>query len=180
MTEIFSVMLLAWPNAEMFKGGMQKLGPTIELWTVCTTDIDFWTARQAVIKLCKECKFPPTIAEFREKAANITQEVRARIQSSWDMLRFDIRQAKSPEIAFAKLPEGCDIKMVIVAMGGPAALLVKRVREFADGRKEEYEAYNFDGFAAAFEQLIRSRNNLIIERYAMPHSMARTDRRRIT
>lgn len=180
MTEIFSVMLLAWPNAEMFKGGMQKLGPTIELWTACTTDIDFWTAQQAVIKLCQECKFTPTIAEFREKAASITQEVCARIQSSWDMLRFDIRQAKSPEIAFAKLPEGCDIKMVIVAMGGPAALLVKRVREFADGRKEDYEAYNFDGFAAAFEQLIRSRNNLVIERYATSLSMASTDWRQIT
>lgn len=35
MTELFSVMLLAWPNAEMFKGGVAKLGPTIELWTAC-------------------------------------------------------------------------------------------------------------------------------------------------
>lgn len=180
MTELFSVMLLAWPNAEMFKGGMQKLGPTIELWTACTTDIDFWTAQQAVIKLCQECKFPPTIADFREKAASITREVRVRIQNNWDMLRLDIRQAKSPEIAFSKLPEGCDIKMVIVAMGGPTALLVKRVREFADGRKEEYETYNFDGFAAAFEQLIHSRNNLIIERHAMARSMASTDWRQIT
>lgn len=42
MTEIFSVMLLAWPNAEMFKGGVQKLGPTIELWTACLPDVDFW------------------------------------------------------------------------------------------------------------------------------------------
>lgn len=96
------------------------------------------------------------------------------------MLRLDIRQAKSPETAFAKLPEGCDIKMVIVAMGGPAALLVKREREFTDGRKEEYEAYNFDGFAAAFEQFIRSRNNLIIERYAMSLSMESTNWRQIT
>lgn len=35
MTELFGVMLLAWPNAEMFKGGVAKLGPTIELWTAC-------------------------------------------------------------------------------------------------------------------------------------------------
>lgn len=41
MTELFSVMLLAWPNAEMFKGGVAKLGPTIELWTACLTDVDF-------------------------------------------------------------------------------------------------------------------------------------------
>ena len=49
MTEIFSVMLLAWPNAEMFKGGVAKLGPTIELWTACLSDVDFWLGQQAVI-----------------------------------------------------------------------------------------------------------------------------------
>lgn len=67
MTEIFSVMLLAWPNAEMFKGGVAKLGPTIELWTDCLSDVDFWLGQQAVIRLCRECKFPPSIAEFKEK-----------------------------------------------------------------------------------------------------------------
>lgn len=68
MTELFGVMLLAWPNAEMFKGGVAKLGPTIELWTACLTDVDFWLGQQAVIRLCRECKFPPSIAEFKEKA----------------------------------------------------------------------------------------------------------------
>lgn len=28
MSEIFAVMLLAYPNAEVFKGGIAKLGPT--------------------------------------------------------------------------------------------------------------------------------------------------------
>ena len=65
MTELFSVMLLAWPQAEMFKGGIAKLGPTIELWTACTRDIDFWTGQQAVVLLCKTSKFPPTIANKR-------------------------------------------------------------------------------------------------------------------
>lgn len=32
MSEIFAVMLLAYPNAEVFKGGIAKLGPTINLW----------------------------------------------------------------------------------------------------------------------------------------------------
>lgn len=36
MSEIFAVMLLAYPNAEVFKGGIAKLGPTINLWvTAC-------------------------------------------------------------------------------------------------------------------------------------------------
>ena len=81
MTEIFSVMLLAWPNAEMFKGGVAKLGPTIELWTACLSDVDFWLGQQAVIRLCRECKFPPSIAEFKEKADNVQQEIKPLVQS---------------------------------------------------------------------------------------------------
>lgn len=84
MTEIFSVMLLAWPNAEMFKGGVAKLGPTIELWAACLSDVDFWLGQQAVIRLCRECKFPPSIAEFKEKADNVQQEIRSRIDLEWN------------------------------------------------------------------------------------------------
>ena len=29
MSEIFAVMLLAYPNAEVFKGGIAKLGPSL-------------------------------------------------------------------------------------------------------------------------------------------------------
>ena len=75
MTEIFGIMLLAYPNAEAFKGGIQKLVPTIQLWCSCLPDVDFWTGQQAVIKLCRECKFPPTIAEFKEKAEDIRSEI---------------------------------------------------------------------------------------------------------
>ena len=68
MTELFLVMLLAWPNAEAFKGGIPKLTPPIKLWTSCTADVDFWTGQQAVIHLCQHCKFPPTIAVLCETA----------------------------------------------------------------------------------------------------------------
>lgn len=50
MSEIFAVMLLAYPNAEVFKGGIAKLGPTINLWVTCLPEIDFWTGQQAVVK----------------------------------------------------------------------------------------------------------------------------------
>lgn len=49
MSEIFAVMLLAYPNAEVFKGGIAKLGPTINLWVTCLPEIDFWTGQQAVV-----------------------------------------------------------------------------------------------------------------------------------
>lgn len=45
MSEIFAVLLLAYPNAETFKGGIQKLGPTISLWATCLQDVDFWTGQ---------------------------------------------------------------------------------------------------------------------------------------
>ena len=67
MTEIFSIMMLAWPNHRMFDPGTLK--QTVELWAACLSDIDFDLGRQAVIRLCRECKFPPSIAEFREQAA---------------------------------------------------------------------------------------------------------------
>lgn len=90
MSEIFAVMLLAYPNAEVFKGGIAKLGPTINLWVTCLPEIDFWTGQQAVVKLVRECKFPPTIAEFKEKAEKVQAEVKARIDQEWNYLKLDI------------------------------------------------------------------------------------------
>ena len=105
MTEIFSVMLLAWPNAEMFKGGVAKLGPTIELWAACLSDVDFWLGQQAVIRLCRECKFPPSIAEFKEKADNVQQEIRSRIDLEWNDIKFSRLLDKSPQEWYQRLPQ---------------------------------------------------------------------------
>lgn len=115
MSEIFAVMLLAYPNAEVFKGGIAKLGPTINLWVTCLPEIDFWTGQQAVVKLVRECKFPPTIAEFKEKAEKVQAEVRARIDQAWNYLKLDMGLGKTPEEAVARLPEGTDIRRVIEA-----------------------------------------------------------------
>ena len=105
MSEIFAVLLLAYPNAETFKGGIQKLGPTISLWATCLQDVDFWTGQQAVVKLCRECKFPPTIAEFREKAEAVTSEVKERIDVAWNHLKFSLDE-KPPAEVYA--PRGSD------------------------------------------------------------------------
>ena len=50
VTEIFAVLMMAYPNAEMFKAPDKdslkaKLAPTITLWTTCLRDIDFWAAQ---------------------------------------------------------------------------------------------------------------------------------------
>lgn len=160
MTEIFSVMLLAWPNAEMFKGGVQKLGPTIELWTACLPDVDFWTAQQAVIKLCRECKFPPSIAEFKEKAGAVQSEGKASIDQSWSMLKLDMQINGSPDAAVARLPKDSATYRVVQAIGGPSKLIITEEHTYGDGRKEIVERYNYYEFVAAYEKLIRQTSAL--------------------
>lgn len=146
MTEIFAVMLLAWPNAETFKGGIAKLGPTIKLWASCTKDIDFWTGQQAVVRLCKECKHPPTISEFRAAAEAVDREIQKGVKQSWERLRLiaDIKGDVSEYLQ--SLPDGCETKAVVAAMGGPDALVIE------DGRGR---LWNYDGFRDAYIALIR-------------------------
>lgn len=147
MTEIFSVMSLAWPNAEMFKGGVERLGPTITLWASCLPDVDFWTAQQAVVRLCRECKFPPTIAELREAAETVQKNIRHTINQQWEYFKlaanWDLDKAKA---LINGLPAGDETKMVVMAMGGPDALVIEDER----GR-----LWNFDGFRDAYIALIR-------------------------
>lgn len=156
MTEIFSIMLLAYPNAEVFKGGIDKLGPTISLWTQCLPEIDFWTGQKAVIKLCRECKYPPTIAEFREKAENVESEIKAEIDAAWSMVRLSLRfDNKTPQEVFAELPEGSRSRASILAMGGPERLLVEDLHHMGDGTVKTSTSMNFDGFAQAYRALLR-------------------------
>lgn len=155
MTEIFSVMLLAWPNAEMFKGGVQKLGPTIELWTACLPDVDFWQGQQAVIKLCRECKFPPSIAEFKEKAEDVKIEARSRIDRAWDRIRLQSLLGVTLQEFFAELPEGSNTRRAIEMIGGPDRLIITEEHTFGDGHKEMVERYNYDEFTRAYEKVMR-------------------------
>lgn len=173
MSEIFAVLLLAYPNAEVFKGGIQKLAPTIDLWTRCLPEVDFWTGQQAVIKLCRECKFPPTIAEFKEKTEAVRSEVKSKISSAWTFLKFDLDR-KSPQEVFDALRDDDPSKMVIAAMGGPGQLILQGERLYGDGRRGAYEYYNYDGFTKAYEQLLRREKALPGSRPAIP---AGTERR---
>ena len=144
MTEIFSVMLLAWPNAEMFKGGVAKLGPTIELWAACLSDVDFWTAQQAVVRLCRTCKFPPSIAEFREQADAVGRDVQSRIDLAWNEVKWSRLLDRSPEEWYKRLRPGSDIRAVVDALGGPERLVSE------DGKR-----WNYYEFRDMYEKLIR-------------------------
>ena len=136
-TEIFSLMLLAWPNAENFKGGIQKLEPTIKLWAKCLPDVDFWVAKRAVIKLCRECKFPPTIAEFKSKADEIKAKIENKIYSDFSEIRTESLFCDSLEELYQKLPER--LKLVVNDMGGAKKLVII-------DRLQDKERWNFEAF----------------------------------
>lgn len=152
MSEIFAVMLLAYPNAEAFKGGIQKLGPTIELWTTCLHDVDFWTGQQAVIKLCNECKYPPTIAEFREKTNKVNSEIKERLHLAWNEIRMSRMGDRSNQEIYDELHPESLARKAIDMIGGPGALTIP----MSGGE----ERWNHEAWEAAAMQLIRQNNAL--------------------
>ena len=147
MTELFSIMILAWPNAEMFKGGIPKLGPTILLWTSRTRDIDFWTAQQAVARLCDTCKYPPTIAEFREQAKKIAEGIRSKINETFDEIRLSEAFGEGVDGWYRHLPASSIDRATVDAMGGPEKLT------------KDNGLWNYELYEKTFNRLVRGRYN---------------------
>lgn len=130
VTEIFAVLMMAYPNAEMFKAPDKdslkaKLAPTITLWTTCLRDIDFWAAQQAVIRVCQTCKFPPTIAEMREAAEAVLHEIKSEISNAYLMARNELQLARLAGRTKEQALEGMPTRTqkVIEAMGGIDAFM---------------------------------------------------------
>lgn len=146
MSEIFGVMLQAWPNAEMFRGGVEKLAPTIDLWTTALRDVEVWVLRRAVIETIKVSRFPPTIAELREQATAIRIGALNRIDTAWQKLKAAmLLEGMTPEEAVAEVGLSETELAAIAAMGGPDALIVKT--KDAEGR--QFERWAFPEFEAA-------------------------------
>lgn len=152
MTEIFAVLMLAYPNAEMFKAPDQqalkeKLAPVITLWTTCLRDVDFWTAQRAVVLVCQTCKFPPTIAEMQEAAEKVTAEVESEVNRAYLQLRDDVRymtqNGKTLVQVYESLPTRS--RKVIDAMGG--------MEQFAPS---DSPMLNMGGFRRTYGALLRS------------------------
>lgn len=157
MTELFAVMLLAWPNAETFKGGIAKLAPTIKLWVSCTTDVDFWTGQQAVIRLCQHCKFPPTIAEFREQVDNVNKDIKSITSRTYQEIRSAELIYGSLEAFYAELPPGNFTRAVIDTVGGIGAL----TRTWTDNSGKECSMWNLREIEEASRMVIRGRPAMV-------------------
>lgn len=150
MTEIFAVMKLAYPNAEMFKGGIETLKPTIELWASCLADVDFWTGQQALARVCRECKFPPTIAEFRAQAKAVTKAFDLTVNRYIN----DLRTADFMEgldVYYARLAPGDPLKRAIDLMGGVSKLITTY-----DHAGESKSIWNWAQFETCLKEAMHS------------------------
>lgn len=67
MTEIFATLMLAYPRAEMFQGGINNLKPTIQLWTKCFENVPYKAMQKAALNLIKHSSYPPTVAEMESE-----------------------------------------------------------------------------------------------------------------
>lgn len=157
MTELFAVMLLAWPNAETFKGGIAKLAPTIKLWVSCTADVDFWTGQQAVVRLCQHCKFPPTIAEFLEQVDNVNKDIKHLIDQAFQEIRSANTMYDSLTSFYAELPPGHFTRAVIDVVGGVDALS----RTWTDNSGKECSMWNLREIEDACRIVIRGRPTMV-------------------
>ena len=156
MSELFAVMMLAWPNAEMFKGGTAKLAPTIKLWTSCLPEIDFWTGQQVLIKLCRVCKFPPTIAEFKEQAEVLNKEIDSAVNDMMWELRSASMMHGSLDAWYASLPEGSIKKAVVARMGGPQGLYETHI----DNEGKPFSFWRWGALETEYRALLREKKTL--------------------
>lgn len=146
MSEIFGGMILAWPNAEMFRGGLQKLKPTVELWAACLPEIDYQTGQMVLRELCRKCKFPPTIAEFREEAEALSERIENATITAWLTFKNEM-QMTSLKQAYDELPPDSLTRRAINSIGGPERMIIRG--DFG------LELYNYDGFIKAFRRLLQ-------------------------
>ena len=86
MSELYSVMLLAWPGAPAFKGGEDRLAPAIELWAAAMEDVPFALGKRAMMACVRELRYPPTVAEVREMAERIAADDKEQADEAWSRL----------------------------------------------------------------------------------------------
>lgn len=122
MAELFALMMMVWPNAELFRGGTQKLTPTIKFWASCTPEVDSWVGQQAVTRLCQTSRFPPTIAEFKAAAAEINAEIKRRIDAVWDYISLALAEGQSPAQIVRCFPPGSLCAKAFDAIGKASPL----------------------------------------------------------
>lgn len=108
VSKVFAVFRLAYPTAEMFRASSaeelrRKLDATTTLWATCLEDIEPRVAEKASIEICKTLKFFPSIAEFREAAAEAARPPIEIIDAVELRRRLLAREARAAELKAKEL-----------------------------------------------------------------------------
>lgn len=88
--EIINLLAIATANFPNMQERDMK--PTAILWEKSLSDIDYQTAEKALLKVLSTSKFFPTIAEFREAIADITQPRPLDAMEAWGLIGEAIRK----------------------------------------------------------------------------------------
>ena len=137
MSELFALMMLAWPNAPMFQP--KRMEATVRLWTVCLPDMEFLTGQAAVIQLCRTCKFPPSIAEMRETEEEIREDIKREIRNA-------VLGLRNGRMCFGNTRRD-RVEKAIARIGGEERLWIPI--------NENESMFNIEDFKAAYLQLCR-------------------------
>lgn len=113
VSKIFALLRIAYPTADVFRAATaeelkRKLDATTTLWATCLADIEPRTAETASIEICKTLKFFPSIAEFREAAAQAARppiEIIDAVELRRRLLAREARAAELEAIDERGLPE---------------------------------------------------------------------------
>lgn len=134
-TEIIGLFALAYPYAEIFKAEnaedlKKKQTALISIWASALPDVEDWVAQMTAQRCLRQCKFLPTVAEFREAAEEIGQKFTTEADEAYLQARSAL-QCWPEETA--KKMMGIRAWTTIQAMGGIPA--------FAKG--ESFDKYGF-------------------------------------
>lgn len=81
VSELFGVMALAWPGAEIFRR-QDDIPAAITLWTRCLSDVEAKAAQQGLMRLCRQSKWMPSVAELRSEALTVQADADAHREAA--------------------------------------------------------------------------------------------------
>lgn len=127
--KLISLITLAFPQAEIAKNS-EKLEATVLLWQTSLNDIPYVLAERAILDLIKVSKFPPSIAEIREKA----DEIKFHCETAVSWFALELRNYLDSQIEFFDE----DLEKIIDTVGGIENLItIRGTTRFIDTDKIE-------------------------------------------
>ncbi|MGI6141934.1 MAG: replicative helicase loader/inhibitor [Caldicoprobacterales bacterium] len=99
---VMAMLKTAYPN--FYKDlSKEEINAAVDLWATMFADDPAYIVTEAVKSLMCTLKYPPTIADVKEKIAMITQPLAMTEMEAWDMVRRAISYYHANE-AFTNLP----------------------------------------------------------------------------